>query len=75
MTMPIDYKNEVQSMIDAELNKHVRDSAVLSALLGGIVLALFVDGLLRMMGIIPPFMGLDVRVVETLRNFAVVVMR
>ena len=33
-------------------------------ILGFICLALFVDGLLRILGIIPPFMDLDVNVVD-----------
>ena len=70
MSLPVEYREEVKSMIDAELAKHVRDSAILSAFLGAIVLALFVDGLMRMMGVVPPFLGIDVRVVESLRHFA-----
>ena len=33
-------------------------------ILGFICLALFVDGLLRILGIIPPFMDLDVNVID-----------
>ena len=33
-------------------------------LVGFICLALFVDGLLRILGIIPPFMDLDVNVID-----------
>ncbi len=29
-----------------------------------LILALFVDGLLRMLGIVPPFMDLDVNILE-----------
>jgi len=34
--------------------------------LGFICLALFVDGLLRILGIIPPFAGLDVNILDTI---------
>ena len=44
--------------------KHNRDATIISMILGFICLALFVDGLLRMLGIIPPFMNLDVNVVD-----------
>ena len=44
--------------------KHNRDATVLSMILGFTTLALFVDGLLRMLGIIPPFMDLDVNILE-----------
>ena len=35
-------------------------------ILGFICLALFVDGLLRILGIIPPFMDLDVNVIDNI---------
>ena len=44
--------------------KHNRDATIISMILGFICLALFVDGLLRILGIIPPFMDLDVNVVD-----------
>tara|TARA_Y100000361_G_C11101550_1_gene312224 strand:+ start:182 stop:508 length:327 start_codon:yes stop_codon:yes gene_type:complete len=44
--------------------KHNRDATIISMILGFICLALFVDGLLRILGIIPPFMNLDVNVVD-----------
>ena len=49
--------------IDEEsMAKHNRDATVISMILGFTTLALFVDGLLRMLGIIPPFMDLDVNI-------------
>ena len=51
--------------IDEEsMAKHNRDATVISMILGFTTLALFVDGLLRMLGIIPPFMDLDVNVID-----------
>ena len=44
--------------------KHNRDATIISMMLGFICLALFVDGLLRILGIIPPFMDLDVNVID-----------
>ena len=44
--------------------KHNRDATIISLILGFICLALFVDGLLRILGIIPPFMDLDVNVID-----------
>ena len=44
--------------------KHNRDATVISMILGFTTLALFVDGLLRMLGIIPPFMDIDVNILE-----------
>ena len=68
-------KAEVDSMIAAAvaeaheadriiMAKHNRDATVISMILGFICLALFVDGLLRILGIIPPFMDLDVNVID-----------
>ena len=49
---------------EASMAKHNRDATVISMILGFTTLALFVDGLLRMLGIIPPFMDLDVNILE-----------
>lgn len=57
-------KDEVQFMIDAAMAKHNRTASLISMILGFITLALFLDGLLRMMGIIPPFMGIDVDIID-----------
>ena len=55
---------EAQEM-DAELmRKHNRNATIISMILGLICLALFLDGLLRILGIIPPFMDLDVNVID-----------
>ena len=51
--------------IDAEsMAKHNRDATVISMILGFTALALFVDGLLRLLGIIPPFMQIDIDVLD-----------
>ena len=49
---------------EASMAKHNRDATVISMVLGFTTLALFVDGLLRMLGIVPPFMDLDVNILE-----------
>ena len=52
--------------MDAELmRKHNRNATIISMILGLICLALFLDGLLRILGIIPPFIeGLDVSILD-----------
>ena len=68
-------KKDVDAMISAAvaeaheadkvlMAKHNRTATIISMILGGICLALFVDGLLRILGIIPPFMDLDVSIVD-----------
>ena len=55
--------------IDEEsMAKHNRDATVISMILGFTTLALFVDGLLRMLGIIPPFMDLDVNIMDKIET-------
>ena len=57
------------SRIDEEsMAKHNRDATVISMILGFTTLALFVDGLLRMLGIIPPFMDLDVNILDKIET-------
>jgi len=72
-------KDEVDKMIEHAVNvavaqareideesmrKHNRDATVISMILGFTALALFVDGLLRMLGIIPPFMHIDINILD-----------
>ena len=44
--------------------KHNSTATIISMILGAICLALFLDGLLRILGIVPPFMDLDVSIVD-----------
>tara|TARA_Y100001937_G_scaffold72798_1_gene99012 strand:+ start:886 stop:1227 length:342 start_codon:yes stop_codon:yes gene_type:complete len=55
---------EARRIDEESMRKHNRDATVISMILGFTTLALFVDGLLRMLGIIPPFMHLDVNILE-----------
>jgi len=55
--------------IDEEsMAKHNRDATVISMILGFTTLALFVDGLLRMLGIIPPFMEIDINILDKIET-------
>ena len=55
---------EARRIDEESMAKHNRDATVISMILGFTTLALFVDGLLRMLGIIPPFMHLDVNILD-----------
>ena len=55
---------EARAIDEASMRKHNRDATIISMILGFICLALFVDGLLRILGIIPPFMDLDVNILD-----------
>ena len=76
-------KDEVDALIDAAVEKavaearrideesmakHNRDATVISMILGFTTLALFVDGLLRMLGIIPPFMEIDINILDKIET-------
>tara|TARA_R100000234_G_scaffold84856_1_gene53973 strand:+ start:91 stop:408 length:318 start_codon:yes stop_codon:yes gene_type:complete len=72
-------KQEVDSMIafaveearridEASMAKHNREATIISMILGFTTLALFVDGLLRILGIIPPFMHIDVNILDKIAN-------
>ena len=50
---------EAVKIDEASMANHNREATVISMILGFTTLALFVDGLLRMLGIIPPFMDLS----------------
>ena len=55
---------EARRIDEESMRKHNRDATIISMILGFTCLALFLDGLLRILGIIPPFMDLDVNVVD-----------
>ena len=72
-------KDEVDAMIaeaveearridEASMAKHNREATVISMILGFTTLSLFVDGLLRILGIIPPFMHIDVNIIEKIAD-------
>ena len=58
--------SEARAIDEASMAKHNRDATVISMILGFTVLALFIDGLLRILGIIPPFMDIDVNVIDNI---------
>lgn len=59
---------EAKAIDEASMKKHNRDATVISMILGFTTLALFVDGLLRMLGIIPPFMHIDINILDKIEG-------
>lgn len=52
---------EVQEMIDVAIRRHNRNASIISMCVGWVILALFAEGLLRLIGVIPPlFPWLDI---------------
>ena len=60
--------DEAKKIDEESMAKHNRDATVISMILGFTTLALFVDGLLRMLGIIPPFMDIDVNILNKIET-------
>ena len=68
-------KEEVDAMIDAavaearaideaSMAEHNFKATIISMVLGFTCLALFLDGTLRLLGIIPPFLDIDISIVD-----------
>ena len=68
-------KSEVDAMVAAALDEaraideksmaeHNFKATIISMILGFICLALFLDGTLRLLGIIPPFMDIDISIID-----------
>jgi hypothetical protein len=49
-------RSEVQEMIDDAIRRHNRNASIISMCVGWVVLALFAEGLLRLVGVIPPLL-------------------
>ena len=53
-------KEEVQQMIDESIaiaiRRHNRNASIISMCVGWVVLGLFAEGLLRLIGVIPPIL-------------------
>ena len=47
-------REDVQEMIDDAIRRHNRNASIISMCVGWVVLALFAEGLLRLIGVIDP---------------------
>ena len=59
-----DAVDEAKRIDEESMRKHNRDATVISMILGFTTLALFVDGLLRLLGITPPFLDIDINIID-----------
>ncbi len=55
---------EARAIDEESMRKHNREATIISMILGFTTLALFLDGTLRMLGIIPPFMHIDIDIID-----------
>ena len=60
--------NEAKRIDEESMRKHNREATMISMALGFTTLALFVDGLLRLLGIVPPFMDINISIVDEIMN-------
>jgi predicted nucleic acid-binding Zn ribbon protein len=49
-------KEQCQEMIDDAIRKHNRNAGIISMFVGFFILGLFSEGLLRLIGVIPPIL-------------------
>mgnify|MGYP003155600055 FL=1 len=59
---------EAKRIDEESMRKHNRDATIISMILGFTCLALFLDGTLRLLGIIPPFMDIDISIVDKIAD-------
>ena len=55
---------EARRIDEASMAEHNFKATIISMILGFICLALFLDGTLRLLGIIPPFLDIDISIVD-----------
>ena len=56
--------DEARAIDEASMAEHNFKATIISMVLGFICLALFLDGTLRLLGIIPPFMDIDISIID-----------
>ena len=59
---------EARAIDEASMAKHNREATDISMILGIIALAFYLDGLLRLLGIIPPFADIDISIVDKIAD-------
>ncbi len=59
---------EARRIDEASMAEHNFKATIISMILGFICLALFLDGTLRLLGIIPPFMDIDISIVDKIAD-------
>ena len=56
--------DEARRIDEASMAEHNFKATIISMILGFTGLALFLDGTLRLLGIIPPFMDIDISIID-----------
>ena len=56
--------NDAKLIDEESMRNHNKEATMISMALGFTTLALFVDGLLRLLGIVPPFMDINISIID-----------
>ena len=59
---------EARAIDEASMAEHNFKATIISMILGFVCLALFLDGTLRLLGIIPPYMDIDISIVDKIAD-------
>ena len=59
---------EARAIDEASMAEHNFKATIISMILGFVCLALFLDGTLRLLGIIPTFMDIDISIVDKIAD-------
>lgn len=59
---------EAKAIDEESMRLHNRNATIISMILGFTCLALFLDGTLRLLGIIPPFLDIDISIVDKIAD-------
>ena len=59
---------EARRIDEASMAEHNFKATIISMILGFTCLALFLDGTLRLLGIIPPFLDIDISIVDKIAD-------
>ena len=60
--------DEARRIDEASMAEHNFKATIISMILGFTCLALFLDGTLRLLGIIPPFLDIDISIVDKIAD-------
>ena len=60
--------DEARAIDEASMAEHNFKATIISMILGFTCLALFLDGTLRLLGIIPPFLDIDISIVDRIAD-------
>ena len=59
---------EARAIDEASMAEHNFKATIISMILGFVCLALFLDGTFRLLGIIPPFLDIDISIVDKIAD-------